>query len=175
MKHELELKLMACLDGELPEREAREITVLVEQDPQARALLDELRQTRAALHGQETIAQVPESREFYWSKIERSIQRETAATVGSSLSWLDWMQAWRRWLAPVAGAAVIALLAVGGAIWANRDAAASAGWHLAEVEDLSDQVQSHVFRAGNMMVVWVDTQDTRAPSNWEPTEPPIVQ
>ena len=70
---------------------------------------------------------------------------------------------------------MVALLAVGGAVWANRNAAASAGWHLAEVEDLSDQVQSHVFRAGNMMVVWVDTQDTRNASSWEPTEPPTIQ
>ena len=175
MKHEIELKLMACLDGELSEREAREITVLVEQDPQARALFNELRQTRAALHGQETLAQVPESREFYWSKIERRLQREAATEAVPALSWKDWAQAWRRWLAPVAGAATIALLAVGGAIWANRSAADAAGWHLAEVEDLTDQAQSHVFRAGNMMVVWVDTQGLRNPSSWEPTEPPTVE
>src|SRR6266513_3336151 len=77
MKQELQLKLQAYLDGELPDGEAREAAGLLAQDAEARALLAELKKTRAALAGFETDIKLPESREFYWSKIEREIQRQS--------------------------------------------------------------------------------------------------
>src|SRR6185369_11737100 len=45
------------------------------KDADATALLGELRNTRKALADHEPALKVPESREFYWSKIEREIQR----------------------------------------------------------------------------------------------------
>ena len=45
------------------------------RDREAAALLEELRNTRAALAGFEAEVRLPESREFFWSKIEREIQR----------------------------------------------------------------------------------------------------
>ena len=77
MKQELQLKLQAYLDGELPDGEAREAADLLAQDAEARALLAELKNTRAALAGFEADIKLPESREFYWSKIEREIQRQS--------------------------------------------------------------------------------------------------
>jgi len=77
MKHEVELKLQAWMDGQLPGPEAAEIARLAETDAEARALLTELQQTRAALAGFESEIKVPESREFYWSKIARAIDQET--------------------------------------------------------------------------------------------------
>jgi negative regulator of sigma E activity len=75
MDYEAQLKLQAFLDGELPEAEARQVANRLAQDQEASALLAELRQTRQALAGFETGTRLPESREFYWSKIQREIER----------------------------------------------------------------------------------------------------
>ena len=75
MEYDAELKLQAFLDGELPKAEADEVKQWVARDREAAALLEELRNTRAALAGFEAEVRLPESREFYWSKITREIQR----------------------------------------------------------------------------------------------------
>jgi anti-sigma factor RsiW len=76
MDYESQLKLQAYLDGELPEAEAREVANWLARDQEAVALHSELRNTRKALAGFETGITLPESREFFWSKIEREIQRQ---------------------------------------------------------------------------------------------------
>ena len=68
--------MQAFLDGELPEDEARATAAWVAQDPEATALLTELRHTRKALSDFELGVKLPEAREFYWSKIQREIQRQ---------------------------------------------------------------------------------------------------
>jgi len=75
MNQEQQLKLQALLDGELPENEAREILAWTQRDGAAAALLAELKNTRAAMAKSEPHLSVPESREFFWSKIKREIQR----------------------------------------------------------------------------------------------------
>ena len=75
MNQEQQLKLQALLDGELPEREAREILAWTQRDSAAAGLLAELRNTRAAMAKAEPHLSLPETREFFWSKIEREIQR----------------------------------------------------------------------------------------------------
>lgn len=74
MNEEQQLKLQAYLDGELPAREAREIAIRIQRDREADLLLAELKNTRQAMSGSEARLRVPETREFYWSKIERGIQ-----------------------------------------------------------------------------------------------------
>src|SRR4051812_3107727 len=74
MNEEQQLKLQAFLDGELPERDAREITAWLQRDAAAAALFAELKATRQALAAAETPVALPESREFYWSKIARDLQ-----------------------------------------------------------------------------------------------------
>ena|SRR6266850_1433089 len=76
MNYDSQLKLQAYLDGELPEAEAREVANWLARDQQAVALHAELRNTRKALAGFETGVTLPETREFFWSKIEREIQRQ---------------------------------------------------------------------------------------------------
>lgn len=75
MDFDTQLKLQAFLDGELPEDEAREMVSLIARDEEARALHAELKNTRNAVKGSKINVQLPESREFFWSKIERDIQR----------------------------------------------------------------------------------------------------
>jgi len=84
MDYNAQLKLQACLDGELPEGEAGKLAMTAARDGEAAALLEELRNTRAALAGFEAEIQLPESREFFWSKIEREIQRSEAPAPGSA-------------------------------------------------------------------------------------------
>jgi len=81
MDKDAQLRLQAFLDGELPEGEARAVAQWVAQDPEAAALAAELRNTRGALTGFEADMQLPESREYFWSKVQREIQRlETPPT-----------------------------------------------------------------------------------------------
>ena len=75
MNEEQQLKLQAFLDGELPEAEARDVITLIARDEEAKALHAELKNTRKALKSSDVKLQLPESREFFWSKIEREIQR----------------------------------------------------------------------------------------------------
>ena len=73
--HETQIKIQAFLDGELAEPEARNIAALIARDRDAAALHTELKNTRRALAGAEQGIMLPESREFYWSKIRRDIER----------------------------------------------------------------------------------------------------
>jgi len=109
MKQELQLKLQAYLDGELPDGEARETADLLAQDAEARALLAELKNTRAALAGFEADIKLPESREFYWSKIEREIQRQSPM-IEPERKFASPFAFFRRRLAPVGVAAVLAIV-----------------------------------------------------------------
>lgn len=112
MDYEKQLKLQAYLDGELPEGEANELAARLQQDPEATALLTELRQTRQAMAGAEEALRLPETREFYWSKIQREIQRlETPVSRPAPAS--AWLAGLRRFLVPVTG---LALLVVAGFI-----------------------------------------------------------
>jgi hypothetical protein len=101
MDLETQLKVQAYLDGELPEAESREIGNLVARDREALALHTELRNTRTALVGSEIGVELPESREFFWSKIQREIQRlEPSEPAPVPVPWFVRL---RRLLAPAAG------------------------------------------------------------------------
>lgn len=109
MENDAQLKLQAYLDGELPESEAREIANWLARDREAVALHAELRNTRQALVGFEIGVALPESREFFWSKVEREIQRlEKPEPERPKPSWLS---AWRRLLVPAAALAALVLAA----------------------------------------------------------------
>lgn len=151
MKPEVELKLQAYLDGELSDREAREIAAAVANDPQAQALMAELKNTVAVLRDNEPQIAVPESREFYWSKIERAIERAEPEPVAPLLAlWFSL----RRVIAPVAGVALVLFLGIASFKFHTVN---DPSIHLAEVESLSEHVSSFSFRSqsDNMFVVWL--------------------
>ena len=111
IEYQEQLKLQSFLDGELSDTESREMAARLAQDPEAAALLGELRQTRKALDGFEDGVKLPESREFYWSKIQREIQRQEAPTPAPAVS-VPLFARLRRFLVPAAGLAVFVLLGV---------------------------------------------------------------
>ena len=107
MTEEQQLKLQSFLDGELPEAEQRETASWLARDAEATALVNELRNTRKALKGSEANIRLPESREFFWSKIEREIQRlEPVAQTKPSVSLFDYL---RCLLVPMSATAVLVI------------------------------------------------------------------
>lgn len=151
MKPEFELKLQAYVDGELPEREAREIADAAANDAEAQALLRELKTTAAVLRENEPQTVLAESREFYWSKIERAIERAEPETIRPALAlWFSL----RRIIAPVAGVALVLFLGIASF---KFQGGSDPSVHLAEVESLSEHVSSFSFRSQsqNMFVVWL--------------------
>src|SRR6185503_16046454 len=100
MKRDLALKYQAFVDGELSEREARGVAEAIERDPEAQALVAELRATRTAFAGNEPEVTLPEILEFYWNKIEREIRRCEAEPSGVSQGrWMAALARWRRFFA----------------------------------------------------------------------------
>jgi anti-sigma factor RsiW len=116
MELQEQLKLQAYLDGELPQKEVRVLAEKLARDADAAALLVELRQTRDALAGFEEEIRLPESREFFWSKIEREIERaEKPAPMPTVIPWAARL---RRFLVP---ATAMALLAIAGLVTVRQE------------------------------------------------------
>jgi anti-sigma factor RsiW len=154
MNLETQLKLQAYLDRELPLGESREIEAWIARDPEAKALLEELRFTKAFLSANEPERTLSESREFYWNKIQRAIstpEPEPTTTLAQVL-W-DRFLAWRRYLVPVAATALVTFLAISTIQFSQTNES----WRQAEVENLSEHTGSFSFRSQseNMFVVWV--------------------
>jgi len=151
MKPELQLKLQACVDGELSEREARDVMAAIGNDAEAQALLHELKATAAVLRDNEPQIVVPESREFYWSKIERAIEQAQPEPIHPLFAF--WFSL-RRVLVPAAGLALVLFLAIASFKVNTVNDPLN---HLAEVESLSEHVSSFSFRSHsqNMFVVWL--------------------
>tara|TARA_Y100001934_G_scaffold282559_1_gene396873 strand:- start:3896 stop:4429 length:534 start_codon:yes stop_codon:yes gene_type:complete len=110
MNEETQFKLMAFLDGELPKDEEAVIADLLKSDQEAAALLEELTWAKQTIADNEADMVVPETREFYWSKISRGIEaaeREAERDSRPSDKW------WYKLLIPAgAFSAVIVGLAV---------------------------------------------------------------
>jgi len=106
MNTESKLRLQAYLDNEVSSSEAREIASWIARDAEAKALYEELAATKSLLAPENELpVAVPDSQDFYWSKIQRAIEhaeREPAPKY-SPRPW------WVRLLAPVAGAALLAI------------------------------------------------------------------
>lgn len=170
MNQEMELKLQACADGELSERETQKILAEVSANAAAQVLLAELKMTGAMLAGNEPELKLPESREFYWSKIQREIGLRERAEVRAQRGPLRFL---RRILVPMAGVALVVFLAVAAFQFYNS----SATQHLAEVENLSEDVTSSSFRASSekMFVVWVSDRSQDGEAEQEVTDDRAVQ
>ena len=115
MDFDTQLKLQAFLDGELSEDEARAVASLIARDEAAKALHAELKNTRKAIKEAGANAKLPETREFFWSKIEREIQR--LEPVAATTRRVSPFEALRRLLMPVSAFAV---LVVAGLITYNQ-------------------------------------------------------
>ena len=153
MNPENELKLQAYLDGELAAPDAQAVEAQVKDDAEARAMAAELQWTKAVLQRNDLERTVPETREFYWSKIERAIQAGQEATPprtrihGARFNWLS------RFWPQLGGAWAVSLLLVLATIrfgWL-----ADPSW--IETDHASNDMGAMVFRsdAERMTMVWL--------------------
>lgn len=140
-----ELKLQALLDGELDAREVREVEALLAQDAQSAALMQELKWTKGTLVGNEAEVKLPETREFFWSKIERTIaiEQKQAAAAPAERAW------WLKLLYPATGLA--AMVAVMFIVSGGRTTDG------ADIESVPEDVNAVSFRSESeqMSVVYV--------------------
>jgi anti-sigma factor RsiW len=176
MNPELELDLQSYLDGELTGRDARRVEQLLAGDREAQALFQELKVTKELLGGNELEVKLPETREFYWSKIQREIERaenlEPAGAVETESLWGKW----KRYLAPAAGIAAVVALGVLTAKVYDAATLDKSAQHLAEIQNLSDDTGSYSFRSQseNMFVVWVYDRDQESHDTTEMGEPEVM-
>ena len=76
VKQEDRLKIQAWLDGELAPQESAIIADLVDSNLEAKAVADELETIQNILKSGENGAKLEDSRDFYWSQIQRQIESE---------------------------------------------------------------------------------------------------
>jgi anti-sigma factor RsiW len=159
MNEEAQFKLQAYLDGELPAGERAGVQEWLARDSEARALLAELQNTNAALSGHEAEVKLPETREFFWSKIEREIGRQSAAKEPPRKSfWARW--GWRG-LVPAGGLAVACLFA----LHLANPGTASAEF-VPELELASDDMGAYTYRnqEDGLTMIWLYDRPTGAQS-----------
>ena len=162
MKTEQMLRLQAYLDNEVSSAEGREIASWIARDAEAKALYEELAATKSLLEPEnELAATVPDSRDFYWSKIAREIERveREPAREHSSRPW------WIRILAPVAGAAALALI-----VFTSISVNGPTGRGLAIKDHQIEQSQTDssitfYSPAQKMTVVWIPSGRVEADAN----------
>src|SRR5690349_9550867 len=105
--NDTQLRIQAYLDNELSPGEARKFAAMLNSDRAAQQLYGELRAMKEALRENEPEVKLPESRDFYWSQIQRRIATTEREPVRASAPW------WVRMLAPALGtAALLGLLAL---------------------------------------------------------------
>ncbi len=172
MKLESELNLQSYLDGELSNRQARKTAAWIAGDQAAQQLLTELTMAKTAVCSGELEIKLPETREFYWSKIEREILRPQPIQPKQRLGFLT---AWRRFLVPLAGAAMVTFLTI--YTFKIYDGAEDPQRHLAVVENLSEHTGAYSFRSQSekMFVVWVYNRSEEAIPEAEPADDMIEQ
>ena len=153
MNDENKIKLQAYLDGELSGRDEREISELLTTDNEAQSLLAELQMVKSALHGNELELKLPETREFYWSKIQREIERTEQQPASKSNSW--WKPVYARFaggLAAACGVLAISFIAFN---------TGPTNYATGEVEGSGDEMGVITFRsdAERMTVVYLFDRD----------------
>ena len=111
MKQEDKLKIQAWLDGELAPQESARIADLIDNDLEAKELSEDLRAMQKALEVGEKTAVLEDSREFYWSQVERQIEAEEPITENAQPELMSGsLGNALRWLIPVGSLAAISAL-----------------------------------------------------------------
>jgi anti-sigma factor RsiW len=161
--NDTQLRIQAYLDNELSPGEARKLAAMLTSDREAQQLFGELRATKEALRANEPEVKLQESRDFYWSQIQRRLATAEREPVRTPTPW------WMRILAPALGtAALLALLALvsnpGSRVAkTERDTIASgpASPLHGEIEDVAEDMSSVTFRSEEhgVTVVWLTSRE----------------
>jgi len=163
MKNDLQLKVQSWLDGELPEREARQVGEWIARDAEASALAAELGSVNQAMLRNEAGVTLSDSREFYWSKIELQIQRE--AERNRVHAPVPWYARWRKFMGPALGVAALACVM----IVAIRQAVPPTYDEISATIDGMEAVTFHD-QSSQTTIIWLQ-DSTQAPMDQKPALP----
>ena len=151
-ENEIELKIQALVDGELTEFEARKLRDRIKNDIRLQILHERLTHMKDLISTHEMPRVLPESSDFYWSKIAQEIE-VGGSTAQSSAQSLGMKWVFRR-LAPVLGIACVALL-----ITLQGPNLPDLGIVLDHNHELlTDEIDVMTFNSADdsMSVVWID-------------------
>jgi anti-sigma factor RsiW len=150
MNQETCLEIQALVDGELAPSRRGAVDRLLASNQDAHALRESLAAVQTTLVANEPEFAVPETREFYWSKIQRQIAAEERATQTAERRTSPVLGV-LRWLVPVAGVGALALAL---ALPSHRSVSGT----LAAVDNVSASPSSVVYRsdAQGVTVHWIN-------------------
>ena len=153
-ENEIELKIQALVDGELTEFEAGKLRDRIKNDIRLQILHERLMQMKNLISKHEMPRVLPESSDFYWSKIAQEIEAGGSAAQSSAQS-LGMKWVFRR-LAPLLGIASVALLIT--LQGPNLPDLGIVLDHNHELELLADEIDVMTFNSADdsMSVVWID-------------------
>lgn len=156
MNEDFSMRLQAYLDGELGAAERAQVESVLAQDPEARALERELRMVMSALRDADPVVSVPESREFYWSRIERAINASEAVAARQARPESTFAGWFRRALLPLSGVAAACFMLFMGL----RETGLPVSMH-GETESPLAETGALTFRseAERVTVVWLYDKD----------------
>ena len=151
MNQQRALQIQSYLDDALPAGERREVEVALANDSAARALLENLRRVRDGVAANEPVPKLAESREFYWSKIQRQIAAADQVPKPEELS------LWR-WIANLAPFAAMVVIAVGLAWYSVKPPLSNPADAEQEIASAIGEADAITFYSpeAQMTVVWVD-------------------
>jgi anti-sigma factor RsiW len=153
MNQDTKLKLQAFVDNELSASEARGVAAWLERDPEAGALQAELRDISRVLKDNELQVKLPESREFYWSKIQRAIDQAAVEPKPRPVRYSVWM----RLFGPALGLAVL-LVAGLSLVKLNTPPTRLSSLHEIDMPLEETAAISFHSQSAGMTVVWVQSQ-----------------
>ena len=155
MNTEDKLRLQAYLDNECDSVEARSVAAWLARDAEAVALFNELKWSRKVLLENEPELSMPETRDFFWSKIQKEIEG-TAPLVVRPASSAPSLPLWLRWLVPATGVAGLLLLAATNGNFKRLQSASSVTPEIEAADDSEGAITYHSQQHG-LTVVWVKT------------------
>ena len=151
-ENEIELKIQALVDGELTGFEAGKLRDRIKNDIRLQILHERLMQMKNLISKHEMPRVLPESSDFYWSKIAQEIEVGGSDAQSSAQS-LGMKWVFRR-LAPLLGIASVALI-----ITLQEPNLPDLGIVLNHNHELlSDEIDVMTFNSADdsMSVVWID-------------------
>ncbi|MBL9168762.1 MAG: hypothetical protein JNN07_13575 [Verrucomicrobiales bacterium] len=160
MKEDIGIKLQAYVDGELSGGERLALEKLLAEDASLQALRQELVMVKEALREADPVVSVPASREFYWSQIERRLERVEAQNEVAAVSggwWSGWL---RRTLLPLTGTALAGLVLIMSLRDGSLPGVSVASLH-EETESPLEETSAVTFRSESekVTVVWLYDKD----------------
>lgn len=165
------LELQSFLDGELAGGKAKAWEERLREDLDWQALAGELTWVKETIRAHEKVVPVPETRDFYWSKISAGIEAETLRNQGKKAGKIPfWRGIFLRWAVPVTlGVAALTFMILpesggsGGSGIKQVDKSAGlpkVSLALGHEFEVPMQAPTMVFRSekDNMTVIWVETR-----------------